>query len=284
MLITSILASWIAGGEATADTAKAPDPDSLRRVSYFFPMVEIVGANASMGAFNNYVRRQPYAEIDGGTIWRNMTHEWVWDDNNFEVNQIGHPVQGGMYYSIARANGHGYFGGLAYATLGSLQWEYFMETEPPALNDLVTTRMGGTMLGEASWRLSEYLSGESTGETVGWARRAGAYLVNPVFGVDRMLNGTPKRRSSPLPAWFPSGSVRTVPSARRCSETSSIGPTTPPGFWSSIRQGSESTIKSGLPTMFRSRQGSFLRRRRIQDREIHRLPENWRNFLGWGGV
>lgn len=196
MLNTPILA-WAAGllvSQQPSDSV--PVLDSIPRPSYFLPVIEIFGANAAMGAYNNYVRRAPYAEIDAETIWNNIAHEWVWDDNNFEVNQIGHPVQGGMYYSIARANGHGYFGGLAYVTLGSLQWEYFMETEPPALNDLATTRMGGAMLGETSWKLAEYVSGESTGETTGWLRKSGAFLLNPVFGIDRLLNGKPARARS----------------------------------------------------------------------------------------
>jgi hypothetical protein len=189
--IAALLAS------AEGDTARAAMTDSVPKPAYILPALEIVGANLGMSVFNRYVRDVGYARIDPGTIWRNVSHGWVWDDNNFEVNQIGHPVQGGMYYSLARANGHGYLGGLVYTTLGSIQWEYFMETEPPAYNDLVTTRMGGAMTGEVSWRLAEYVSGESTGERTGWLRRTGAFLVNPVFGMDRLLNGTPRRKGAP---------------------------------------------------------------------------------------
>lgn len=146
-----------------------------------------------MGAFNWSVRDVSYSKVDKDIIGRNLHSEWVWDDNNFEVNQIGHPIQGSVYYSIARANGHGYAGGLVYTALGSIQWEYCMETERPAINDLITTTMGGAMIGETTWRLSELLSGESTGEQVGWLRRTGAYLINPAFGIDRLVNGSPKR-------------------------------------------------------------------------------------------
>ncbi len=155
--------------------------------------MQIFGINMAMGSFNRFVRDVDYAKVDSKTIWRNLSSEWVWDDNNFEVNQIGHPVQGSLYYSTARANGHGYLMGLAYTTLGSIQWEYFMETEPPAMNDLITTRMGGAMIGETTWRLAELLSGESTGEQVGWLRKSSAFLVNPMFGMDRLINGTHHR-------------------------------------------------------------------------------------------
>jgi len=189
-----LLAGTGKASEAVTDSVPAvPEAADEVDVAYIAPALEIFAANLGMAAVNKYVRGVQYAHIDEGTIWHNLTGEWVWDDNNFEVNQIGHPVQGGMYYSIARANGHGYLGGLAYTTFGSIQWEYFMETEPPALNDLVTTRMGGAMIGEVSWRLAEYVSGESTGEKTGWLRKTGAFLVNPVFGMDRLINGTPRR-------------------------------------------------------------------------------------------
>jgi hypothetical protein len=185
-----LLGLQAAANEPKFDTAST---DSVPPPGYVLPALEILGANLGMSIYNRYVRDVGYARIDPGTIWHNLANEWVWDDNNFEVNQIGHPVQGGMYYSFARLHGHSYLGGLAYTTLGSIQWEYFMETEPPALNDLVTTRMGGAMVGEVSWRLAEYVSGESTGERTGWLRKSGAFLINPIFGIDRLMNGTPVR-------------------------------------------------------------------------------------------
>lgn len=189
--------AWVFTLSAAApiDTAtSATALDSVPPKAYFRPAIEILASNFAIGAYNRHVREVDYAQVDAGTVWHNLVHEWVWDDNNFTVNQIGHPLQGGLYYSIARANGHGYTGGLAYTTLGSIHWEYFMETEPPAINDLITTRMGGAMIGEVSWRLAEYVSGESTGEDAGWLRKAGAFAINPVHGMDRLLNGTPTRR------------------------------------------------------------------------------------------
>ncbi|MCB9496692.1 MAG: DUF3943 domain-containing protein [Fibrobacteria bacterium] len=173
-------------------TSLALDPRPRRWVA---PAMEILGTNTALAAWNNWVAEVEYARIDEESIWRNLTGDWVWDDNNFEVNQIGHPVQGGLYYSLARANGWGYLGGIAWTTAGSIQWEYFMETEPPSVNDLVTTRMGGAMIGETTWRLAQLVSGESTGERVGWIRETGAFLVNPVYGTNRLLS--PSRRSTP---------------------------------------------------------------------------------------
>ncbi|HQF56777.1 MAG TPA: DUF3943 domain-containing protein, partial [Fibrobacteria bacterium] len=181
-----LLAAAIAGATQPASVA---DSTQSKPPSWIAPTMQIFGINMAMGSVNRFVRDVEYAKIDRETIWHNLSSEWVWDDNNFEVNQIGHPVQGSLYYSAARANGHGYLMGLAYTTLGSIHWEYFMETEPPALNDLITTRMGGAMIGETTWRLAELLSGESTGERVGWLRKSGAFLVNPMFGMDRLING-----------------------------------------------------------------------------------------------
>lgn len=197
-LITSILTAIGISCASQGSDSVGTIADSEPSPAYFLPAIEIIEANLGMGAYNRFVRRVDYARIDPETMWHNIGHDWTWDDNNFEVNQIGHPIQGGMYYSIARANGHGYLGSLAYTTFGSIQWEYFMETEPPAINDLVTTRMGGAMIGETTWRLAEFVSGNATGEPGNWLRSTGAFLINPIYGINRCLRSEPGRRTAPV--------------------------------------------------------------------------------------
>ena len=189
------ISAALAGTDSSSLQPFAPEPSFLRRSS--FTAGGILAGNLALAGWNRYVRDADYARIDAETIWNNLAHEWVWDDDNFQVNQIGHPVQGAMYYSLARANGFDYLGGLLWTTAGSVHWEYFMETEPPAINDLVTTSMGGAMLGEMTWRLAEDISGESSGDLGGWARRSAAFLVNPVYGLDRLINGMPRRKLAP---------------------------------------------------------------------------------------
>lgn len=182
--------SFLAGEDFAPSSEPSSGTSLARRSTY--TAGGVLATNFAMAGWNRYVRDMDYARIDGETIWHNLAHEWVWDDDNFQVNQIGHPLQGAMYYSVARANGFGYLSGLMWTTAGSIHWEYFMETAPPAMNDLVTTRMGGAMLGEMTWRLAEDISGESGGEPWGWVRRTAAFLINPIHGMDRLVNGTPR--------------------------------------------------------------------------------------------
>lgn len=187
-------------GTTVVHTDSSSDLPTLESAPTFprraaFASLGVVGSNIALAGWNRHVTKADYGYIDWGTVRSNLTHEWVWDDDNFQVNQIGHPVQGSVYYSMARANGFSYLGGLLWTTVGSVQWEYFMETEPPAINDLVTTSMGGAMLGEMTWQLAEDVSGESDGTSVGWPRRSLAFLLNPVHGMDRMINGVPRKKS-----------------------------------------------------------------------------------------
>ncbi len=51
----------------------------------------------------NLVRGQVTAEVTPKTWWANMKQGWVWDLDDFGVNQIGHPYQGNNYYNAGRA-------------------------------------------------------------------------------------------------------------------------------------------------------------------------------------
>ena len=51
------------------------------------------------------IRGQVTAEITPKTWWANMEHGWVWDLDDFEVNQIGYRYQGNNYFTSGRANG-----------------------------------------------------------------------------------------------------------------------------------------------------------------------------------
>lgn len=173
------------------DTILVAPPDP----SWTLPALEIVGFNLGLAAWNHLAMDEPFIPADPARIGDNATFGWSWDDDGFAINQIGHPLQGAAYYSIARANGHGYLGGLALATWGSVEWEYLGATSPPSLNDVVTTRLGGAMLGETTWRLAELLSTPADGREAGWLRRSGAFLLNPAHGIQTAF--APAKRTRP---------------------------------------------------------------------------------------
>ena len=57
-----------------------------------------------------------------------MEQGWVWDLDDFLVNQIGHPYQGSNYYNTGRANGLSFWESAGVTAFGSGTWEYFGET------------------------------------------------------------------------------------------------------------------------------------------------------------
>ncbi|MBN2790404.1 MAG: DUF3943 domain-containing protein [Candidatus Delongbacteria bacterium] len=154
------------------------------------PIGQIFALNCGIAATNRYIRNADYAKISFSTIETNLKSPWVWDDDNFAVNQIGHPYQGSLYYSIASHYGHNYFESLAFTAFGSMQWEYFMETERPAINDLVTTSLGGAMLGEITERLSNNILDNSSDGILRFTRETGAFIINPMKAVNRMMDGS----------------------------------------------------------------------------------------------
>ena len=96
----------------------------------------------------NLARGQVTARITPKTWWANMEQGWVWDLDDFLVNQIGHPYQGNNYFNAGRANGLSFWESAGITAFGSGTWEYFGETNHASLNDLVNTTLGGIALGE----------------------------------------------------------------------------------------------------------------------------------------
>ena len=81
----------------------------------------------------------------------------MWDNDKFSTNLFAHPYHGNLYYNSARGNGLSFWQSAPYALGGSLMWEFMGEVEPPAINDILATTMGGICFGEISHRISHLL-------------------------------------------------------------------------------------------------------------------------------
>ena len=181
-----------------SEPAPSPEPASHSGLSLWgTPLLQMAGSNAALASYNKWVTQAHYGQISFSSMQRNLGGGMVYDADNFAVNQIGHPYQGGLYYSAARHYGHDYYRGAAYASLGSLQWEYLLETEPPAFNDLVTTTLGGAMLGEITSRLAHEILDPGARGADRFFRELSAGLVNPILGMNRLLDGSAFRTHGP---------------------------------------------------------------------------------------
>ena len=75
---------------------------------------EVFSFNIFITTFNRIITRSPFADISLETMGHNITHPWVWDQDEFEINQIGHPYQGSIYFAAGRANGFNFWQSFAF--------------------------------------------------------------------------------------------------------------------------------------------------------------------------
>jgi len=167
--------------------------DSLNPKKYLYiPLAETFGSNMLIWSYNKFIARADYANISWTTIKRNFSRGFAWDSDALIINQFGHPYQGSMYYNSARSAGYNYVESMAVTGMGSLMWEFFMETEPAAINDFIATTLSGAMLGEMLYRMSSRIIDESASGKKRTLLEIAAALVNPY----RWLNRYSYKRTS----------------------------------------------------------------------------------------
>ena len=218
-------------------------PRSVGRALFQTTMVNVIYEAA------NLIRGQVTARITPKSWWANMKNGWVWDLDDFEVNQIGHPYQGNNYFNTGRANGLSFYESAALAAFGSGTWEYFGETNLPSVNDFINTTLGGAALGEmfhrAAWLVRDT---RATGRGRLW-REIGATAIDPVTGYNRFRTGDAKRITDkpadmvpPVLAGFTSAGV-----LWRGSETRAIDATGQPFLEMDLLYGDQRTGRSRTP-------------------------------------
>jgi hypothetical protein len=192
LLATLVLsAALLAPGAGTAEERKGGyvlDWDSGTGKSYVIPAAEVVGFIGALNAFNRLVVDSDTYGTDGHSIWKNLTSAPEFDKDPFSINQLGHPYQGNLYYGFARSAGLNYWESLGYALAGSYLWEIAGETTLPSVNDLISTSLGGSFVGEAMFRMASLLL-EGGGETPGFWRELGAAVLAPGLGFNRLVFG-----------------------------------------------------------------------------------------------
>ena len=162
-------------------------PRSVGRALFQTTMINVVYGSA------NLIRGQVTARITPKTWWANMQNGWVWDLDDFEVNQIGHPYQGNNYFNSGRSNGLSFYESAALAAFGSGTWEYLGETNEPSVNEFINTTLGGIALGEMFHRMAWLVRDtRATGRGRLW-REIGATALDPVTGYNRFRTGDAKR-------------------------------------------------------------------------------------------
>lgn len=155
----------------------------------FKALAEDLGVNATILAWDYYVQNRGYARISRSVIKRHFKKGFVWDNDSFSGNQFSHPYHGAMFYNAAREHGLSYGVSLVYPVLGSATWEMFCETNAPAINDLLSTGIGGAALGEVAHRASDIFFDDSRTGFDRIVREVIGSALNPVRAVHRLFSG-----------------------------------------------------------------------------------------------
>ena len=172
--------------------------DSLynKRSRLWVPLVELTAANALVWSMDRFILNEEYARVNT-TTWKNsFRNGWEWDIDRFGINFIGHPYSGTMSFNAGRANGYNYFQSSLMAVGGSLMWEYFGETTLPSYNDIINTPVNGAFIGEIMYRLSSNILDDRTRGIQRFTRELAAGLINPIRGVNRLLQGKTFKRTN----------------------------------------------------------------------------------------
>src|SRR5207253_7258198 len=116
--------------------------------------------------------------------------------DRFGINFIGHPYTGTLYFNSARSNGYSYWQSFPFGIEGSLMWEYFGENTKPSYNDIINTPVNGAFLGEILYRISSKILDDRTKGMQRFSRELLAGLIDPMRGVNRLLQGKSFRKTN----------------------------------------------------------------------------------------
>lgn len=159
--------------------------------NYWLPALEFTVWNVIQNRWSYHFGDTPVYDVNWDTWKYNLSH-WWWDGDQFSTNGFAHPYMGSLYYNMARSLGLNFWESFGYAFAGSLEWEYFGETEKPSYNDQITTPWGGTILGEVLFRLSNRVL-DAGGARPGFWQEFGALALDPAGGFNRILYGNKYR-------------------------------------------------------------------------------------------
>ncbi|MFB1479993.1 DUF3943 domain-containing protein [Corallococcus sp. RDP092CA] len=195
-----------AAEEPPALPADAPRKDALREDTGPHPwraLGEVTAINLFVWTWDRVITNKDWARVSPSAWKENLRTGFVWDQDGFSTNQFAHPYHGGLYYTAARDNGLPYVAAVPLTLLGSAQWELFAETEPPSVNDLINTTVGGVAIGEALYRFSSLVLDTEARGRERFVRELTAGLLSPVRGFNRVVRGDVSHHGPTPTEWWP---------------------------------------------------------------------------------
>lgn len=171
---------------APEDSLMAP---GLGKKHPWWALAQVTGVNVFVHLFDRVVTNQDFAQTTLNTWKENFKNGFVWDNDQFSTNLFMHPYHGNLYFNSARSQGLNFWESAPYAMIGSLEWEFLGEIEPPAINDLIATTFGGICIGEITNRISRIFLDDSKRGWPRFWRELGATVFNPMGQLKRFATG-----------------------------------------------------------------------------------------------
>ena len=208
----SILIALFAGLSTHSAAAQIRLPiDSLKRApptiggrSNILPVIETASFLAALSVYDRVVYandmqdgKKVYSSTFASTWDHLKTQRWVHDQDPFNTNQFQHPYQGAMMYGLARSTGHGFWTSLAHANIGSFIWKMAGETDPPSIDDMITTGQAGSLLGEVLYRMADLVLKDDPGNPHRRIRNILANAISSPSGINRRVFGDRYRVNLP---------------------------------------------------------------------------------------
>ncbi|HEY5513262.1 MAG TPA: DUF3943 domain-containing protein [Geomonas sp.] len=220
-------------GTLAAGAARAPADSTSGTIhswetgagkSYLIPALEVPGFLILLNAYDRVTYpnqteddKKVYSSTFSSTWDHLRKQDWVFDKDPFNVNQFAHPYQGATMYGLARSSGLGFWESLAYSNVGSFLWKMAGETDPPSINDMITTGNAGSLLGEALFRMAGLVLKENGAKPDLW-HEAGAAILSPPTAFNRLAFGD--RFKPVFPSQDPPGNRGTPTGAPWTTSTS----------------------------------------------------------------
>ena len=155
----------------------------------WWALAQATGINVFVHCFDRFALNADFAKTTMHTWRDNFKNGFVWDNDQFSTNLFMHPYHGNLYFNSARSQGLTFWESAPYAMLGSLEWEFLGEREPPAINDLIATTIGGICIGEITNRISRIILDDSSQGWPRFWRELGAAAFNPMGSLKRLFTG-----------------------------------------------------------------------------------------------
>ena len=130
-----------------------------------------------------------WAKVTSKSIKNNLSSYWEWDDDSFSGNLFSHTYHGSMFFNTARENGMSYGWSLLYPLFGSAMWEIVCENNKPAKNDMLSTGVGGSAIGEVTHRAADLVFDDSKRGGARVLREVAGSVLNPIRGLQRLISG-----------------------------------------------------------------------------------------------